>query len=324
MNSLHAMCKHIIDKLHQPFMCLSSCCMVALHTYYVWVKVLPLMLCTLSSYVAIVTLHGHARTAPVGIGNSMVRQATSSVTTQVLQAAGVYVKGFAASLDIMQQYRVCLAPLRYGAGLKGKIMDSWAHGLPVCTTPIGAEGMCPATCQTPEGFPDTQVGKISTAVPFTKLVACNPAKVQVHIIMLANQSQHYLSNLLMSWFGGSSIGAASKHVWCKTTAPTTVTFVLSCFENHAAYSMQTKGKPCAAYCGLVLSIWALCCRHTAALAASCSCGLRLLPIRSFKDSIRHGVGFGLLTMQMLLCKTQCACTELKRTGTLGSREDSSC
>ncbi|KAL0047950.1 hypothetical protein WJX82_003974 [Trebouxia sp. C0006] len=71
-------------------------------------------------------------------------------------AAGVRVKGFAASLDIMQQYRVCLAPLRYGAGLKGKIMDSWAHGLPVCTTPVGAEGMFPATSQTPEGFPDTQ------------------------------------------------------------------------------------------------------------------------------------------------------------------------
>ena len=100
---------------------------------------------------------------------ALVRQATSPVMTQVLQAAGVHVKGFAASLDIMQQYRVCLAPLRYGAGLKGKIMDSWAHGLPVCTTPVGAEGMFPATSQTPEGFPDTQVGKIFTAVPLPSL-----------------------------------------------------------------------------------------------------------------------------------------------------------
>ena len=57
----------------------------------------------------------------------------------------------------MQQYRVCLAPLRFGAGLKGKIVDSWAHGMPVCTTPVGAEGMFPATSHTPEGFPDTQV-----------------------------------------------------------------------------------------------------------------------------------------------------------------------
>ena len=41
----------------------------------------------------------------------------------------------------MLSYRVLLAPLRFGAGLKGKIVDAWAHGLPVVTTPIGAEGM---------------------------------------------------------------------------------------------------------------------------------------------------------------------------------------
>ncbi|KAK9812031.1 hypothetical protein WJX73_010341 [Symbiochloris irregularis] len=68
-------------------------------------------------------------------------------------AAGVCIKGFAPSLDIMQQYRVCLAPLRFGAGLKGKIVDSWAHGLPVCTTPVGAEGMFPGAESQPEGFP---------------------------------------------------------------------------------------------------------------------------------------------------------------------------
>ncbi|KAL4535246.1 hypothetical protein Ndes2526B_g06145 [Nannochloris sp. 'desiccata'] len=57
---------------------------------------------------------------------------------------GIYYKGFAPSLDIMLQYRLCLAPLRYGAGLKGKIVDSWWHGLPVCTTVIGSEGMTSA------------------------------------------------------------------------------------------------------------------------------------------------------------------------------------
>ena len=36
--------------------------------------------------------------------------------------------------------RVLLAPLRYGAGIKGKIVDAWEHGCPVVTTPIGAEG----------------------------------------------------------------------------------------------------------------------------------------------------------------------------------------
>lgn len=34
-------------------------------------------------------------------------------------------KGFAPSLDIMLNYRISLAPLRFGAGLKGKVVDSW-------------------------------------------------------------------------------------------------------------------------------------------------------------------------------------------------------
>jgi len=37
--------------------------------------------------------------------------------------------------------RVCLAPLRFGAGLKGKLLDAMRNGTPNVTTPIGAEGM---------------------------------------------------------------------------------------------------------------------------------------------------------------------------------------
>jgi glycosyltransferase involved in cell wall biosynthesis len=37
--------------------------------------------------------------------------------------------------------RVVVAPLRYGAGVKGKIGEALAHGVPVVTTSIGAEGM---------------------------------------------------------------------------------------------------------------------------------------------------------------------------------------
>jgi len=57
-------------------------------------------------------------------------------------ANGFHVRGLAKDLSIMYKHRVCLAPLRFGAGIKGKILDSWWHGLPVCTTPIGAEGLC--------------------------------------------------------------------------------------------------------------------------------------------------------------------------------------
>jgi GT2 family glycosyltransferase len=37
--------------------------------------------------------------------------------------------------------RVFVAPLRFGAGIKGKIGEAFAHGLPVVTTGIGAESM---------------------------------------------------------------------------------------------------------------------------------------------------------------------------------------
>ncbi len=41
----------------------------------------------------------------------------------------------------LSEVRVNLAPLRFGAGIKGKISDGWWSGTPVVTTPIGAEGM---------------------------------------------------------------------------------------------------------------------------------------------------------------------------------------
>lgn len=41
----------------------------------------------------------------------------------------------------LRKRRVLLAPLRFGAGIKGKIVDAWRCGCPVVSTPIGAEGM---------------------------------------------------------------------------------------------------------------------------------------------------------------------------------------
>lgn len=57
-------------------------------------------------------------------------------------AQGFLVKGWAEdALQVMQAARVNLAPLRFGAGLKGKLVDALAVGTPSVTTSIGAEGM---------------------------------------------------------------------------------------------------------------------------------------------------------------------------------------
>jgi len=56
--------------------------------------------------------------------------------------AGFHYKGRAEdALATMANYRVNLAPLRYGAGLKGKVFDGFQTGTPSVLTPIAAEGI---------------------------------------------------------------------------------------------------------------------------------------------------------------------------------------
>lgn len=52
------------------------------------------------------------------------------------------IKGFAEDVNtVMQNARVCLAPLRFGAGLKGKLIDAMLNGTPSVMSSIAAEGM---------------------------------------------------------------------------------------------------------------------------------------------------------------------------------------
>ncbi|MCK5697397.1 MAG: glycosyltransferase [Gammaproteobacteria bacterium] len=55
---------------------------------------------------------------------------------------GVIIQGRAEhALETLSHYRVNLAPLRFGAGIKGKIADGFIAQTPCVTTPIGCEGM---------------------------------------------------------------------------------------------------------------------------------------------------------------------------------------
>lgn len=55
---------------------------------------------------------------------------------------GFIVKGFVEDVnDVMKNVRVCLAPLRFGAGLKGKLIDAMQNGTPCVMTTVAAEGM---------------------------------------------------------------------------------------------------------------------------------------------------------------------------------------
>jgi glycosyltransferase involved in cell wall biosynthesis len=61
---------------------------------------------------------------------------------QQLSSRLIEVPGWVEDLDpLLGSSRALVAPLRYGAGLKGKVTQALAEGLPVVTTPIGAEGL---------------------------------------------------------------------------------------------------------------------------------------------------------------------------------------
>lgn len=57
---------------------------------------------------------------------------------------GIIVKGFVTDEELEELYGSCQAvvvPLRFGAGVKGKVIEALYYGLPTVTTSIGAEGI---------------------------------------------------------------------------------------------------------------------------------------------------------------------------------------
>ena len=55
---------------------------------------------------------------------------------------GFLIKGWAENVfTVMEKYRICLAPIRFGAGIKGKLLDAMIMQTPSITTSLGSEGM---------------------------------------------------------------------------------------------------------------------------------------------------------------------------------------
>ena len=55
---------------------------------------------------------------------------------------GFYVHGWAEDVDlVLKNTKVLLAPIQFGAGIKGKLLDAMRTGTPSVTTTLGSEGM---------------------------------------------------------------------------------------------------------------------------------------------------------------------------------------
>lgn len=70
----------------------------------------------------------------------------SNPTDAVRALAGEHVEvtGFVSDEELAQRYgaaRVAIVPLRFGAGVKGKVVEAMQQGLPLVTTGIGAQGL---------------------------------------------------------------------------------------------------------------------------------------------------------------------------------------
>ena len=61
-----------------------------------------------------------------------------------LNGNGIIFKGFVSDEELMELYskcRIVVVPLRYGAGVKGKVVEAIYNGAPIVTTSVGAEGI---------------------------------------------------------------------------------------------------------------------------------------------------------------------------------------
>lgn len=70
----------------------------------------------------------------------------SNPTDAVRALAGdrVEVTGYVDDAELARRYaraRVAVVPLRFGAGIKGKVVEALQQGLPLVTTPVGAQGL---------------------------------------------------------------------------------------------------------------------------------------------------------------------------------------
>lgn len=117
------------------------------------------------------------------------------------ESQGFIVKGFADSVaDVMQKARVCLAPIRFGAGLKGKLLDAIQNGTPPVTTPVGAEGMekpvevCGCIAETTAGFINNAITLYTDKALWQDKQSHRTAQIQLHFGKIA-QGENFMKTI---------------------------------------------------------------------------------------------------------------------------------
>ncbi|MEZ8020006.1 glycosyltransferase [Vibrio splendidus] len=113
---------------------------------------------------------------------------------------GFHIKGWAKDAqEVMEQARVCVAPLRFGAGIKGKLLDAMKLQTPNVTSEIGSEGMLPqGELQWPGAVSDDIDEFVEQAVALYKdEEKWLKAQSQCHSILEAHYEQNQLGDKLI-------------------------------------------------------------------------------------------------------------------------------
>ena len=77
------------------------------------------------------------------------------------EKTGISVLGSALTLEeVFLKARVNLAPLRFGAGVKGKLLEGFRYGIPAVSTHVGVEGLIPLSSDLQ--FPGLEANTVST------------------------------------------------------------------------------------------------------------------------------------------------------------------
>lgn len=154
---------------------------------------------------------------------------SQKVTQLNTKKDGFLIKGFVCDVEtVMRSAKVCLAPLRFGAGLKGKLIDAMQNGTPCIMSNIAAEAMF-GNIETngfvednPQAFADCAVNLYSDA-ELWKLKQQNGFKIlnqrfnKTHFESAFKSRIETLSNQLKSHRESNFIGQLLMHQFLQST-----------------------------------------------------------------------------------------------------------
>lgn len=106
-----------------------------------------------------------------------------------LSSKNVICHGFMEEEELIELYHSCrmsVVPLRYGAGVKGKVLEAMYHGLPVVSTSIGTEGIedietCIENTDDAKAFADKVIELYDDMEKLTEMSKRNQQYVKDHL-----------------------------------------------------------------------------------------------------------------------------------------------